>query len=161
MIGSQAEDKHFIQELAKESSTVGITPKSIWLSFVIGKGFNQKVYLVQDTPESNETGIFIHPKIVRGTINYKKKIIDILFTDALVDKFIKPFKCSYSYRVNHAFPKGTELWANYYFTQLLVSITEAGFRSRDGTLVMYATFPPLEFTSTKYHLNFMALVKKK
>jgi hypothetical protein len=186
--GEKTDRQHFIQELVLGSQAF-ITPGSIKISFMIGEGLNQRMYLVQDeegtyyndnsgVPEQenfpynlilpgefpynnkSEEGYFIHPKIISGKINYKTRIIDIEFTDPLVDPLVKPFKCSYSYQVNYALPEGTELWVNYYFTQQTVSITEAGFRSRDGTLIIYATFPPIEFSSNKYHCNFLALVKK-
>jgi hypothetical protein len=112
--------------------------------------------LVQD----DGLGRFYHPKIINGSINYQTRILDVMFTDPLVDPEIKPFRCNYSYHIDYTLPEGTELWARYYFTQQNISITEAGFRSRDGTLIIYATFPPLEFSSTKYHCNFLALVKK-
>jgi hypothetical protein len=57
-------------------------------------------------------------------------------------------------------PAGTELLASYFFTQQPICITEAGFRSKDGVLLNYDTFPPFEFNSTSYHLNLMILVKK-
>jgi hypothetical protein len=113
-----------------------------------------------DYNERNEEGHFIHPKVLSGVINYRTRIVDITFVDPLVDPEVRPFKCSYAYPVDFALPEGTELWVSYYFTQQTVSITEAGFRSRDGTLIIYATFPPIEFSSNKYHCNFLALVKR-
>jgi hypothetical protein len=152
----ETDRRHFVQELVKGSSTVAITKESVWLSFMIGEGVNRRMYLVQD----DGLGHFYHQKIVNGLINYQTRILDVTFTDPLVDPEIKPFKCDYSYHIDYALPEGTEFWAHYYFTQQIISITEAGFRSRDGTLIIYATFPPLEFSSTKYHCNFLALVKK-
>jgi hypothetical protein len=147
--------KHFVQELVP-GTQVFLTPGSITLSFMIGDGVNQRMYLAQD----DGNGRFVHPQILAGAIDYYTRIVDIIFKAPVVDPSIKPFKCGYSYRVNFALPEGTELWANYYFTRQTVSITEAGFRSRDGTLVIYATFPPVEFSSNKYHCNFLVLVKR-
>jgi hypothetical protein len=160
----ETDRKHFVQELIK-GSQICLTPGSIKISFMIGEGAGQRMYLVQDDGyfdynNGSEEGHFVHPKIVSGTINYRTRIIDITFTDPLVDPVIKPFKCSYAYQVDFALPEGTELWVNYYFTQKVVSISEVGFRSRDGTLVIYATFPPIEFSSNNYHCNFLALVRK-
>jgi hypothetical protein len=152
--GEETDRRHFIQELVKDSQ-VHLDPGSIRISFMIGEGVNQRMYLVQD-----EEGRFVHPKVLNGTIDYQNRIIDIEFTDPLVDPTIRPFKCSYGYQVDYALPDGTELWASYYFTQKTVSITEAGFRSRDGTLIIYATFPPIEFSSNNYHFSFLALVKR-
>jgi hypothetical protein len=151
----EIDKRHFVQELVQGSSVV-ITEGSIWLSFMIGEGVNQRMYLVQD----DGSGHFYHPKILTGLIDYQTRILDVTFTDPLVDSEIKPFKCSYSYHVNYTLPKDTELWAYFYFTQQTILITEAGFRSRDGTLIIYATFPPLEFSSTKYHCSFLTLVNK-
>jgi hypothetical protein len=184
----ETDRKHFIQELVP-GSQIFITPGSIKISFMIGEGSSQRMYLVQDEEEPfyndnsgvfssddfpynlsipgtfayngrSEEGRFVHPKIRNGTINYRSRILDIEFIDPLVDPSIKPFKCSYSYQVDYVLPEGTELWVNYYFTQQTISITEVGFRSRDGTLIIYATFPPIEFSSNKYHGNFLALVKR-
>jgi hypothetical protein len=157
--------RHFIQELV-QGSQVTLIPGSVKISFMIGEGVNQRMYLVQDEEDSlyneqSEEGHFVHPKILSGMINYQTRIVDIEFTDSLVDPVIKPFKCSYAYRVNYALPEGTELWVRYYFTQQIISITEAGFRSRDGTLIIYATFPPIEFSSNKYHCNFLVLARRK
>lgn len=147
--------KHFVQEL-EPGTQMHLTPGNITLSFMIGDGVNQRMYLVQDDGNGN----FVHPMIFTGTVNYSSRIIDITFRAPIVDPAIKPFKCSYSYHVDFALPEGSELWVSYYFTQKTVSITEAGFRSRDGTLVIYATFPPIEFSSNKYHCSFLALVKR-
>jgi hypothetical protein len=152
--GEETDRRHFVQELAS-GSQISVTPGSIKISFMIGEGVNQRMYIVQD-----EDGRFEHPKIRNGTINYQTRVLDIEFTDPLVDPVTKPFKCSYAYQVDYALPEGTELWVSYYFTKQTVSITEAGFRSRDGTLIIYATFPPIEFSSNKYHCNFLALVRR-
>jgi hypothetical protein len=98
--------------------------------------------------------------IVDGTIDYETRVIDVLFAASLVASDIKPFKCAYSYHVDYALPEGTELWLSYCFTRQVTSITEAGIRSRDGTLVVYATFPSMEFVSNMYGCHFLALVKK-
>jgi hypothetical protein len=156
----EADRKHFVQELV-QGSQVELTPGSVKISFMMGEGTNQRMYLVQDIyNEGSENGSFVHPKIAEGTINYRTRILDIKFTDPVVEPEVKPFKCSYNYRVDYALPEGTELWVSYYFTQQTISITEAGFRSRDGILIIYATFPPIEFSSNKYHCDFMALVKR-
>jgi hypothetical protein len=154
--GEETDRRHFIQELVPDSQ-VFITPGSIKISFMIGEGINQRMYLVQD----NGLGHFYHPKIINGLINYQTGILDVTFTLPVVDPEIKPFKCGYSYHIDYALPEGTELWVYCYFTQQTISITEAGFRSRDGTLIIYATFPPIEFSSNKYHCNFLVLVKRK
>jgi hypothetical protein len=147
---------HFVQQLISETSDVILTPESLWLYFMIGDGVNQRMYLAHD----DGNGRFIHPMIVNGTIDYETRIVDVSFIASLVDPDVKPFKCAYSYHINYALPEGTELWISYYFTQQVISITEAGFRSHDGTLVIYATFPPMEFVSNRYHCNFLVLVKK-
>jgi hypothetical protein len=121
-----------------------------------GEGANQRMYLARD----DGNGQFVHPQIVSGTVDYSSRIVDIAFKLPVAAPSIKPFKCGYSYRVNFALPEGAELRASYYFTRQTVSITEAGFRSRDGTLIIYATFPPIEFSSNKYHCNFLALVRR-
>jgi hypothetical protein len=184
----ETDRRRFVQELAP-GSRISLIPGSTWISFMTGEGMNQRIYLVQDEEEPfyndnsgasppdnfsynlsipgafaynerDEEGFFVHPAILNGKINYRTRIVDIEFTDPLADFAVKPFKCGYAYKVDYILPEGTELWVSYYFTQQTVSITESGFRSRDGTLIIYATFPPIEFSSNKYHCNFLALVKR-
>jgi hypothetical protein len=133
-----------------------VVPGSIWLTFTSGNDADQRTYMVNDDGEGN----FIHPLIQSGVIDYNTKYIDITFNAPLVDPSIKPFLCKYCFPIDFTLPEGTELLASYFFTQQSIYITEAGFRSKDGDLLNYATFPPFEFNSTEYHLNFMLLVKK-
>jgi hypothetical protein len=147
--------KHFVHELAPGTLTA-LTPESVALSFMTGDGGDQRMYLARD----DGNGHFFHPRILAGTVNYSTRIVDVTFKSPVADPSVKPFKCGYSYRVNFSLPEGAELRASYYFTRQTVSITEAGFRSRDGTLIIYATFPPIEFSSNKYHCNFLALVRR-
>jgi hypothetical protein len=172
---------HFIHILEGGTSTV---PGSLWLIFTIGDGAAQRTYMVNDTPEIDfndmansefpfndisasefawnltESGKFNHPLIQSGTVNYITKTVDIIFTAPLVDPSVKPFNCKYSFPIDFKLPAGTELLASYFFTQQSVYITEAGFKNKDGELLNYATFPPIEFNSTSYHLDLMILVKK-
>jgi hypothetical protein len=108
----------------------------------------------------NGSGNFIHPLIQSGLVDYTTKVVDVTFNHSLVDPSVKPFICKYSFLIDFKLPAGTELLASYFFTQQSIYITEVGFRSKDGVLLSYATFPPFEFNSTAYHLDFMLLVKK-
>lgn len=145
--------RHFTHTLLGGDSVV---PGSIWLTFTSGEGVNQRTYTVPDDGQ----GHFTHPLIQSSLIDYTAKLIDVIFTSPLVDPLIKPFVCRYLFPVDYTLPAGTELLASYFFTQQSVCITEAGFRSKDGILLNYATFPPLEFNSSQYHLSFLFLVKK-
>ena len=149
---------HFTHTL--EGGTT-INPESVWLTFTTGKDADQRTFMVNDTPNDAKTiGTFIHPSIKQGTINYSTKTVEIFFKNPLVPEDIKPFTCRYSFLIDYVLPQGTVLLASYFFTQQSIFITEAGFRSKDGVLLNYATFPPLEFNSTAYHLAFMFLVQK-
>jgi hypothetical protein len=155
---------HFVKTLSEGES---INPGSIWLTFTIGEDTNQRTYMVNDIPDSGDPPLFGHfehscIKPGKGIINYSTKEIDITFKSyyPVVDAFIKPFLCKYSFPIDYTLPAGTILLASYFFTQQTIPITEAGFRNKDGVLLNYATFPPFEFSSTDYHLNFMILVKK-
>jgi hypothetical protein len=105
-------------------------------------------------------GHFVHPLIQSGLVDYTTKAMDITFTVPLVDPSVKPFTCKYAFPVNYTLPAGTELLVSYFFTQQSIFITEAGFRGKDGDLLNYATFPPFEFHSSAFHLDFMLLVKR-
>jgi hypothetical protein len=156
----QTEDRiHFIHTLEDGPSTV---PGSVWMTFTIGDGADQKTYMVNDTPDSGglPSGNFIHPFIQRGTIDYSSKEIDVTFTSPLADPSEKPFDCRYCFPVDYTLPSGTVLLASYFFTQQPILITEAGFRNKDGVLLNYASFPPIEFNSTGCHLHFLILVEK-
>jgi len=133
-----------------------IIPDSVWLTFTLGEGIDQRTFTVKDDGHGN----FEHPSIQSGVIDYATKTIDITFVSPLVDPAIKPFTCKYNFPVDYVLPAGTELLASYFFTQQSIYITEAGFRSRDGDLLNYVTFPPFEFNSSAYHLDLMVLVKK-
>jgi hypothetical protein len=144
---------HFTHILQEGTSVV---PGSLWLVFTVGNGVAQRTYTVTDDGKGN----FEHSLIQLGIVNYITKRIDVIFTVPLVDPAIKPFNCKYSFPVDFKLPPGTELSASYLFTHQLVYITEVGFRDKNGELLNYATFPPFEFNSTAYHLDFMILVKK-
>jgi hypothetical protein len=144
---------HFTHTLQGGTSVV---PSSLWLTFTIGDDAAQRTYMVNDDGNGN----FVHSLIQLGVVDYATKVVDIIFTVPLVDPDVKPFNCKYSFPVDFKLPAGTELLASYFFTQQSINITEAGFRSKDGDLLNYATFPPFEFCSTTYHLEFMVLVKK-
>jgi len=133
-----------------------VVPGSLWLTFTIGDDVAQRTYTVNDDGNGN----FVHPLIQSGVVDYVTKVVDVVFRFPLVAPDIKPFNCKYSFPVDFKLPAGTELVASYFFTQQSICITEAGFRSKDGDLLNYATFPPFEFNSTSYHLDFMVLVKK-
>ena len=149
---------HFVHTLEGGESLV---PESIWITFTTGEGVEQRTYMINDVSDSTETsGIFLHPSIEEGTIDYATKTLDITFKSPLVDSSVKDFLCKYSFPVDYTLPEGTTLLVSYFFTQQSIYITEAGFKNKDGIIVNYATFPPLEFNSTAYHLNFMILVKK-
>jgi hypothetical protein len=157
----ESERKHFIYTLANGPSVV---PSSVWLTFTVGTDADQRTYMVNDTPDypGSPLGKFIHSLIEEGQgfINYSTKEIDVIFTSPLVKPSVKPFSCKYCFPVDYTLPVGTVLLASYFFTQQPILITEAGFRNKDGILVNYATFPPFEFNSTAYHLNFMIMVRK-
>jgi hypothetical protein len=144
---------HFTHTLRGGDSA---TPGSLWLVFTSGEGAGQRTYMAND----DGLGRFTHPLILSGLVDYGAKEVDVVFNAPLVAPSIKPFTCKYSFPVDFKPPAGTELLASYFFTQRPVCITEAGFRGKDGDLLNYAVFPPFEFNSRAYHLDFMLLVKK-
>jgi hypothetical protein len=150
--------RHFIHTLTGGKSVI---PGSVWMIFTAGEDRDQKTCMVNDTPDSSNSSIgnFIHPFIQSGVIDYSAKTIDVIFTFPLVDPAIKPFNCKYAFPVDYTLPAGTVLLASCFFTQQSILVTEAGFRNKEGILLNYVTFPPLEFNSTAYHLDLLVLVK--
>lgn len=144
---------HFTHTLKEGASAV---PGSILLVFYYGEGGSQRTYVIGDDGQ----GHFIHSLIQSGTVDYTDRTIDIMFIRPIIDPLLKPFTCKYGFPVDLVLPAGTKLIARSFLTQQSVCITEAGFRSKDGDLLNYAVFPPMEFDSNAYHLNFMILVRK-
>lgn len=145
----------------------GVLKGSVKLTWAIQAEKGLQLYQVSDTPQENtdsNTGVFLCEGIIEeGSIDYNTGAIDITFNQShpAVDKSVYPFKCEYSYNTSSAISVGTQLQATYFFTDTTICITEAGFRDVNGNLVAYATFPPFEFVSNNYHLNFMLLVARK
>lgn len=132
------------------------TPGSLWLTFTSGEGADQRTYMANDDGQ----GRFTHPLIQSGLVDYATKEVDVIFNSPLADMSIKPFTCKYSFSVDFKLPAGATLLASYFFTRRTICITEAGFFDKNGNLLNYAVFPPFEFNSNAYHLDFMLLVKK-
>jgi hypothetical protein len=132
-----------------------LAPGSITMSFHTGDGENERVAAVRDTG----AGTFEDsPHIISASIDYAAGGFIIDFAAPLTPG--SPFEITASYPVNYVLPAGTEIIADYYFTQAVIEITEAGLFNSAGDMICYATFPPFEFSSVDYHLNLLFAFRK-
>ena len=132
-----------------------ITPGSISISFTMGEGLSRKTYTITDDGEGHFNN---SPVIVASEIDYTTGEIKVRFTQPLTeDSSIENF---YSYHVSWAPGSEDILYASYFFIVNSISITEFGLFNSRGNLLAYATFPPLQFSSTEFHCNFTLLVNK-
>ena len=123
---------------------------SVELNYTI----KNKAYKVFDKKD----GTFESPdgSIVASEINYTTGKVSVRFVSPLQeDLFVK-----WSYHVNWVPNGNNTLYASYFFVLNTIDITEFGLYNPDGVLLAYATFPPLEFSSTNFHCNFTILVDK-
>jgi hypothetical protein len=133
----------------------GIVPGSVIMNFHVGSGENERIVVVKD----NETdGFESNPNITSSFINYETGEFDIHFAVPLTPG--SPFEVVATHPVDYTLPAGTEIIADYYFTQSTINITEAGLFNSAGDMICYATFPPFEFSSVDHHLNLLFAFRK-
>lgn len=130
-----------------------ITPGSLKVSFSQGEGTAKKSFVAIDDGEGHFKP---NPAIVASEINYETGEIQIRFVQALTED--SSIENSYSYHVSWSPSEQDILYASYFFVLNSIEITEVGFFNTAGDLLMYATFPPLQFSSTEFHGNFTILV---
>lgn len=139
----------------------GAVPGEVELTWATGEGVNARVIQLKDTPMSDGEGKFENADYIQdGEIHYNTGYIKLILPDEHPANPSKNVSCTYLYPVNHTLPEETALTATYFFTETPILITEAGLRDANGNLVAYSTFPPFEFKSSAYHLNFMMLWNK-
>jgi len=133
-----------------------LTPGSVKITFTMGEGSSKKTYTVADDGEGHFQS---SPVIVASEINYESGEIQIRFTQTLSKD--SSIENKYSYHVSWKPEAEDILYASYFFVLNSIEITELGFFNTKGDLLVYATFPPLQFSSTEFHCNFTILVDKK
>jgi hypothetical protein len=132
-----------------------LVPGSIVMDFHIGDGDGERIIVVKD----NGSGHFLdNPNIVSSFINYDLGHFSIDFAVPLTPRSL--FGITATYPVDHTLSAGTEIIADYYFTQNTINITEAGLFNSAGEMLCYATFPPFEFSSVEHHLNILFAFRK-
>lgn len=122
---------------------------SMLLAFSIGG----RMYTVRDSDNGDGTGSFLDEHIYQSSVNYSTGEFSIVFNEDTDDPVEHKMTLRHTVPVSFIPPAESSLEASYLFTEDTVLITEAGFRSADGSLVGYASFPPFEFTSNAYHLS--------
>ena len=149
------EDKALWAYVVPKDET-NLTPGSLRITFSQGEGSSKKTYSVTDDGEGHFNS---SPAIVASEINYETGEIQIRFTQELTEE--SSIENKYSYPVSWIPSSQDILYASYFFVLNSIEITEVGFFNNSGDLLMYATFPPLQFSSTEFHCNFTILVNKK
>jgi hypothetical protein len=132
-----------------------LVPGSISMDFHTGDGEEERIVVIAD----NGSGQFSeNPNIVSSSIDYVLGHFIIEFAAPLTPQSV--FGISATYPVDYVLPAGTEIIADYYFTQSTINITEAGLFNSAGDMICYATFPPFEFSSVDHHLNILFAFRK-
>jgi hypothetical protein len=132
-----------------------LIPGSITMNFHVGDGADERIIVTGD----NGSGAFeSNPGIVSSSINYKAGGFDIHFAVPLTPGSL--FEVIAAHPVDYTLPTGTEIIADYYFTQNTINITEAGLFNSAGDMICYAVFPPFEFSSVEHHLNLLFAFRK-
>lgn len=149
------EDKALWAYVVPKDET-NLTPGSLKITFSQGEGSSKKTYSVTDDGKGHFN---YSPAIVASEIDYETGEIQIRFTQELTEE--SSIENKYSYPVSWIPSNQDILYASYFFVLNLIEITEVGFFNNSGDLLMYATFPPLQFSSTEFHCNFTILVNKK
>jgi hypothetical protein len=133
----------------------GIVPGSVIMNFHVDDGENERIVVVKD---NGAGGFESSPNITSSSINYETGEFDIHFAAPLTPGSL--FEVVTTHPVNYTLPAGTEIIADYYFTQSTINITEAGLFNSAGDMICYATFLPFEFSSVDHHLNLLFAFRK-
>ena len=120
-------------------------------TFQVVYGISGTSYIAQD----DTAGHIIGTGITSGTINYTTGIVAITFnhiTDGEVS-------CRYQYTKNAIFEEGSIITMEYYSDDPL-EVTEIALEDEDKNVLVYATFPPIEFNTIQNHLSSCFLIRK-
>lgn len=137
-------------------TTVSSNPADthVWLRYNIGS----RVFLAIDDGLGNFVDTSVEGHLTSGTVNYTTGEFSFQFDAPLTDG--EDVTLRYSYRKVSTPDAGTEVRADYYFTIETIEITEAGLFDINDNMIAYATFPPIEFNSSKNHVNVGFLIRK-
>lgn len=102
-------------------------------------------------------GVISGVSITTGTIDYVTGDIHLIFDTPITD--LEDITVSYSFNRVYTPSVGTDIEVDYYFTNTVVEITEAGLWDENDNLIAYATFPPVEFNKSRNHINFGFIMK--
>jgi hypothetical protein len=127
-----------------------LLPGSIVINFHVGDGENERIIIAKDNGNGTLQN---NPAILSSFINYETGAFDIRFAAPLTPESL--FEVDVTNPVDYTLVAGTEIIADYYFTQSTINITEAGLFNANGNMICYATFPPFEFSSVEHHLNLL------
>lgn len=110
----------------------------------------------------NGSGIFedtsLEGHLITGTVDYNTGDFSFEFDAPITSG--EDVSLEYSYRKVATPDAATFIKADYYFTIETIEITEAGLFDINNNMIAYSTFPPIEFNSSKNHVNIGFLIKK-
>lgn len=117
-----------------------------------------RIFLAIDDGNGNFEDTSAEGHLISGTVDYDNGDFDFVFDSPLTSG--KDLVLSYSYRKIATPDASTQIKADYYFTIETIEITEAGLFDINDNMIAYSTFPPIEFNSSKNHVNIGFLIKK-
>jgi hypothetical protein len=126
----------------------------VWLRYVV----NNKTYLARDNGLGSILDLSEDGYIETATVDYDTGVFYFQFTQPIT--LDSEVILQYQYRKVSTPDADSEIRADYYFTIQNIEITEVGLYDLNNKLIAYSTFPPVEFNSSKNHLNFNFLIKK-
>lgn len=137
-------------------TTISSNPSDthVWLKYNV----DGRIFLAIDDGLGNFIDTSIDGHLVSGTVDYTTGEFSFEF-DAPIT-LGEEVTLRYSYRKVSTPDSGTEIRADYYFTIETIEITEAGLFDINDNMIAYATFPPIEFNSSKNHVNIGFLIRK-
>ena len=121
-----------------------------WIIYNVGN----RTYITKDDGYGNIAG----EKITSGAIDYEHGIINIIFSEPITANENVIYRYQYN-KITTPDPN-TEIKVDFYFTVQSIEITEAGLFDENDEMIAYATFPPIEFTSSRNHLSMAFIIKK-
>jgi len=137
-------------------TTISSDPSDIhvWLKYNI----DSRVFLAIDDGLGNFVDTSLEGHLISGTVNYDTGAFEFEFDSPIT--YGENVTLKYTYRKVSTPDAGTEIRADYYFTIKTIEITEAGLFDINDNMIAYTTFPPIEFNSSKNHVNLGFLIQK-
>lgn len=112
---------------------------------------NGTSYIAQDDTAGNIVGT----GITTGTIDYITGVVNITF----VEETDGEVSCRYQYKKTAVFNNADIIMIEYYSEDTL-EVTEIALENEDKEVLVYATFPPIEFNTIENYLSSSFFIRK-